>query len=562
MKKFSELEYVRPDIPRIGEQLADRISALEQATSYAQARAAFMECEAISSKLETVASLASVRNTMDMTDKFYEAEVNYINAELARLTGLNRRMSQALTGSPYRADFEAEFGPQLMRINEADERVQCEANIDLTIEQDLQCMEFNKATAACACEFDGETCNFYGLQRHMQSLDRDERRRAFLKWAELYEQVSPQLDAQFDRLTELRQQMAKRAGFDSYTAMAYAMHHRLDYGPDDVRAFREQVKQHIVPLCARLFKEQAERLGVDKLRYYDESLIYPEGNAVPQGDMPELVKKAQAMYHELSPETGEFFDFMVEHELFDLVTRPGKHMGGYCTSLPDYKAPFIFSNFNGTSADVEVLTHEAGHAFEIYTTMRCQPIAQYYGSTSEINEIHSMAMECFTYPWMGKFFGDAVERFHRAHVMGSLEVVPYMCCVDEFQHRVYAENLDAAGRRRVWHELEQAYMPWRDYDGNEFLEGGGFWMQKQHIFLYPFYYIDYALAQVCVFELYGRMRQDRAAAWQDYLRLCRAGGSRGYFELLELANLHNPFKPGTVKLAVKAVTDALDSGRF
>ena len=155
----------------------------------------------------------------------------------------------------------------ILRINEADERVQCEANIDLTIEQDLQCMEFNKATAACACEFDGETCNCYGLQRHMQSLDRDERRRAFLKWAELYEQGSPQLDAQFDRRTELRQQMAKRAGFDSYTAMAYAMHHRLDYGPDDVRAFREQVKQHIVPLCARLFKEQAERLGVDKLRY-------------------------------------------------------------------------------------------------------------------------------------------------------------------------------------------------------------------------------------------------------------------------------------------------------
>lgn len=562
MKKFAELEYSRPDIPGMGKQLAARIAALEQAASYAQAREAFAECEAISSRLETAASLASVRNTMDMTDEFYEAEMNYINAELAKLTGLNRRLARALTGSPYRAEFVAEFGPQLMRVNEADERVQCEANIDLAIEQDRLCMEFNKATAACACDFDGERCNFYGLQRHMQSVNRDERRRAFLKWAELYEQVSPQLDAQFDRLTELRQQMAGRAGFGSYTEMAYAMHHRLDYGPEDVRAFREQVKRHIVPLCAKLFSEQAARLGVDRLRYYDEALIYPDGNAVPQGDMPELVGKAQAMYRELSPETGEFFDFMVEHELFDLVTRPGKHMGGYCTSLPDYKAPFIFSNFNGTSADVEVLTHEAGHAFEIYTTMRCQPIAQYYGSTSEINEIHSMAMEYFTYPWMKSFFGGAAERYLRAHIMGSLEVVPYMCCVDEFQHRVYAENLDAAGRRRVWHELEQAYLPWRDYDGNAFLEGGGFWMQKQHIFLYPFYYIDYALAQVCVFELYGRMRQDRAAAWQDYLRLCRAGGSRGYFELLELAKLHNPFKPGSVELAVKAVTDALESGRF
>ena len=562
MQKFSDIQYVRPDMDAIRARVSEQVGQLEQATDYAQARAAYLAYEQTGRELETMASLASIRNTLDTTEEFYEGEVNYINGEYAKMTGLTKRAARALLISPFRADFEAEFGAQFLRVMAASERIQCEENIELTIQQDLECVEFNKTAAGCSCEFDGEICNFYGLQRHMQSTDRDERRRAFLKWAELYEKASPQLDAQFDKLTALRKEMARRAGFASFTEMAYLSHNRLDYGPDDVRAFREQVKQVIVPVCARLFEEQAQRLGVDKLRYYDESLVYPEGNAVPQGDMRTLVGKALKMYRELSPETGEYFDFMAEHELFDLETRPGKHMGGYCTSLPGYDAPFIFSNFNGTSADVDVLTHEAGHAFECYTAMRCQPLMSYHYSTSEVNEIHSMAMEFFTYPWMELFFGENADKYRRSHLMLALEVIPYMCCVDEFQHHIYAEELDAAGRRRVWRELERQYMPWRDYDGNAFLEGGGFWMQKQHIFLYPFYYIDYALAQTCVFELYGRMKQDRAAAWQDYLRLCRAGGSKGYMELLKVANLHSPFLPGSVEAAVKCVTESLESGKF
>ena len=194
--------------------------------------------------------------------------------------------------------------------------------------------------------------------------------------------------------------------------------------------------------------------------------------------------------------------------------------------------------------------------------MRCLPLKRYCWPTSEVCEIHSMTMEHFTYPWMDSFFGENAEKYRRAHLMSALEVVPYMCCVDEFQHRVYAENLDAAGRRRVWRELEKAYMPWRDYDGNDFLENGGFWMQKQHIFLYPFYYIDYALAQTCAFQLYGRMKSAPNDAWQDYLSLCRAGGSMGYFDLLKLAHLESPFSAGCVEKVVKIVTGTLESGKF
>ena len=249
---------------------------------------------------------------------------------------------------------------------------------------------------------------------------------------------------------------------------------------------------------------------------------------------------------------------MVKYDLFDLETKPGKHQGGYCTFLPKYNAPFIFSNFNKTSADVDVLTHEAGHAFEAFTASKNMVISDQTFSTAEVNEIHSMSMEFFTYPWMDMFFGDQADKYRFTHLADGLIVVPYMACVDEFQHRVYEEKaVDADARYAIWHELEQKYMPWRDYDGNAFLEKGGFWMQKQHIFMYPFYYIDYALAQMGALEYYGRSKENRQEAWEDYYRLCCAGGSRGYFELLKLANLHNPFEDGSVKLVVDKITPEL-----
>jgi M3 family oligoendopeptidase len=264
------------------------------------------------------------------------------------------------------------------------------------------------------------------------------------------------------------------------------------------------------------------------------------------------------MYREMSPETGEFFDFMTEYQLFDLETKPGKRMGGYMTSLPAYQAPFIFSNFNGTEADVDVLTHEAGHAFQGYMAMRSIPVAALRGSTSEINEVHSMSMEHFAYPWMESFFGDKAEKYITAHLFGALCTIPYLVCVDEFQHAVYADpGMTPADWRKTWREIEKKYMPWRDYDGNGFLEGGGFWMQKQHIFLYPFYYIEYALAQICAFQYYGLMKENRKAAWEDYLRLCRAGGTKGYFELLETGNLLNPFRDGTVEKSTAHVIEEI-----
>ena len=560
MVKFSEMPYTRPDMEAMKAELEAAAGRMRNAGSYEEARAVFFDVQEKRQKTGTMFSIASVRNTINTADAYYEGEIRWLREQSARMMPVNIAWEKALTESPYRKDFEAEFGTQLFKLLEASLMTQDERIIQETIRSGELTQAYARSTAAAVTEFRGEKTNFYGLLKHMQSTDRQERKEAFEAWAGLYERISPELDAQYTELTGLRDAMARKTGFPTYTEMAYVARDRFDYTQEDAARFRKQVLETITPAVAEIRERQRQRLGVDRLRYYDEGLIFPDGNASPIGTTEELVDKAQRMYREMSPETGEFFDFMKEYQLFDLETRPGKRMGGYMTRFPEYKAPFIFSNFNGTSADVDVLTHEAGHAFQGYLAMRSIPVSSLCGSTAEINEIHSMSMEHFAYPWMASFFGENAEKYRTAHLFEALAVIPYMVCVDEFQHRVYAKpDMTAADRRSVWREIERKYMPWRDYDGNRFLEEGGFWMQKQHIFLYPFYYIEYALSQICAFQYYGRMKEDREAAWADYLRLCRAGGTKGYFELLEIGGLLNPFREGTVEKACGHVIEELRS---
>ena len=558
MIRFSEIRYQRPDMEALKATIEEATRKVQAAKSYAEVREAYFTVQEKTEEAWTMGTVCHIRNTIDTTDAFYDSEFKWLQEAMAQMIPASKAWNEALAASAFRGDFEAEFGAQLFRKIDASLLTSDEKIIRETIREGELRQAYQKTTAGATTDFRGEKCNFYGLLKHMQSTDRAERKEAFEAWAALYEQISGELDAQYTELVALRDAKARKMGFNSYTEMAYIDRNRFDYTQEDAARFRAQVLETITPAVAEIQEAQRKRLGVDKLRYYDESLVFPDGNAVPIGTMKELVEKARKMYREMSPETGEFFDFMTEYELYDLETKPGKHMGGYMTRLETYKAPFIFSNFNGTEADVDVLTHEAGHAFQGYIGMRAIPVEELYGSTSEINEVHSMSMEHFAYPWMESFFGEKTEKYITAHLIGALCTIPYLVCVDEFQHAVYAKpDMTPMEWRKTWREIEKKYMPWRDYDGNEFLEGGGFWMQKLHIFLYPFYYIEYALAQICAFQYYGRMKEDRKAAWEDYLRLCRAGGTKGYFELLEIGNLLSPFRDGTVEKSTGHVIEEI-----
>lgn len=556
MEKFCEMQYVRPDGEALLQKIREATMQLRDSGDFETAKTIFWSVQEEATHFETMSSLAYVRNTINTKDAFYEKEMEYLFGIQPRLNVEMKAFHEVLLASAFLADFEKELGEHYVQQIKADIRLTDACNVELQVKESMLKQEYSKTAAAPTTQFHGEELNFYGLLKKMQSDNRLIRKEAMEAWAALYESISEKLDSIYTELMKLRLQMAENLGFSSYEEMVFLKMGRYTYTPEDLAVFRRQVCEHIVPICEKLFENQRQRLGIDTLHYYDESIVFPDGNAMPIGTTQELLEKAGKMYREISKETGDFFDFMLAYDLFDLETRNGKQQGGYCTTFPDYKAPFIFSNFNGTDADIDVLTHEAGHSFEAYEAMRRIPLTEQTFSTSEVAEIHSMSMEFFTYPWMELFFGEHAEKYRKSHLWDALECVPYMACVDEFQHRVYEEKLfDAMERRKIWSELEKKYMPWRDYDGNAFLENGGFWMQKQHIFMEPFYYIDYALARFGSLEYYGHMMQDYQSAWEDYYHLCCAGGSRSYPELLKIGNLSSPLEEGTVKRILDSIEE-------
>ncbi len=555
MEKFAELQYTRPDYEQVQAQLLEALETFKQAESYEEARKAFFARQEILSEFQTMATIASIRSDINTLDAYYQEERKYLNEVSPKIAVTNKLWNEAFVAGTFRAQFEEEFGTLIFDTMEADIRTNGEEITELAIRESELSTKYAHIAAGCKTVFEGEECNFYGLLKHMLSLDRDHRKRAMKAWSALYESVSEELDETYTELSNIRREEAKRLGFNSYIDMVYLVRHRLDYTAEDIAKFREFIRKYVVPAAQKIHDAQAKRLGIDALHYYDEPLYFKDGNATPTGTTQEKIAAGQKMYSELSPETKEFFDFMVEHDLFDLETRPGKHLGGYMTSLGKYKAPFIFSNFNGTSADLQVLIHEAGHAFEGYTAMRCQELREYMHSTADINEIHSMSMEFFTDHWYDLFFEEGKsDKYRYEHLADSLQNLTYLVSVDAFQHKVFeGEQPDGLGLRKIWKEVETEMMPWRNYDGNAFLDNGGYWMQKQHIFLYPFYYVDYALSMICAMQFYLRMRQDYQGAWQDYYKLCRLAGSLGYKDLLKAANLKSPFEEETVKEVTEGV---------
>lgn len=559
--KFSELKYERPNMVELKKVAKKMLKDLKKAKTYEEARTIYLNSQNLMSDISVMFVLCHIHKDMDTSNEFYVQEERALQMGMVKLVGVSKALTNYLLNNKFKESFVKEFGTHWYKDIEIGKKFEGTKAILHSIKENEWVNKYSKAVASCKVNFNGEECNFYGLLKHMKSSDRNVRKAAFEEWAKLYEGVSNELDDVYDKLIELRNKSVKMFKYNNFVEMSYDRRSRYDYNADDIKVFRDAICKYIVPVVDELMKKQAKTIGVEKLKMYDEGVVFADGAPIIQGNKDELVEKTLKMYKDLSKETGEFFQFMVDGEFFDLETRPNKRLGGYCTSISKLKAPFIFSNFNGTTGDLQVLTHEAGHAFEYYVASRNIENQDLTHSTSEINEIHSMAMEIFTYPYMDDFF-DSGDKYRYEHLVDSLAVIPYMACVDEFQHEVYLKNLNREERYALWHALEQKYMPWRDYDGNEFLEKGGYWMQKQHIFMYPFYYIDYALAQICAFQFLGKINENKEQAWKDYYNLCLLGGTKGYFELLKSAGLDNPFKEETIENVMEIVKKELAKYNF
>jgi M3 family oligoendopeptidase len=555
MPKFQELVYERPNLEAIQADFNTLMDTFKNATSATEQNDIMSKINTIRNSFMTMATLCNIRYTINTLDEYYEKENDYMDEITPILEGQVSEFYDLLLASPFRKELEDKWGTQLFKIAELQAKTfKPEIIEDLQLENKLS-SQYTKLRASAKIMFEGEERNLSQMEPFAQSKDRNVRIAAEKATTAFYETNEAAFDDIYDQLVKVRHRMAEKLGFENYVPVGYAKMLRSDYDHNMVANYRKQVLESVVPLSSALRQRQAKRLGLNSLKYYDEKLEFLSGNATPKGTPEEIVESGRLMYKEMSAETHAFFELMVENNLMDLVSKKGKAGGGYCTYLNDYKFPFIFSNCNGSSGDVDVLTHEAGHAFQVYSSSHFE-IPEYLWPTSESAEIHSMSMEFLAWPWMNSFFKEETEKYKFSHLSSALLFIPYGVTVDEFQHFVY-ENPTATPveRKAKWREIEKKYLPHRDYEDNAFLERGGFWFKQLHIFQAPFYYIDYTLAQVCAMEFWSKARSNREQAWQDYLRLCQAGGSRSFLGLVELADLHNPFVDGTIKHIVAPISE-------
>ena len=558
-EKFSQYPYNRPEIAEYRAEFERLLARFQVADDAAAQIAAFVEIDQLRRAFDTQRTICQIRHTVDTADSFYEAENDYFDEVSPAAEELGNKFYAAVLQSRFRQELEAHAGKQFFVIADLALRTFKPEILGLMEEENKLRSEYVKLRAQAKLEFRGETYNLSTIYPQEIAPDRGTRREATaVKWR-FFAEHADKVEAIYDRLVKVRHEMALALGYQNFVELGYARMLRSDYRPADVAVFRQQVLEHVVPLCAELQERQRRRIGVDTMNFYDEGFQYPSGNPAPKGAPEWIVEQAQTMYGELSEETRRFFQYMLDHELMDLLSKPNKAPGGYCTFIGETGSPFIYSNFNGTSGDIDVLTHEAGHAFQTFASRDLRP-QEYIFPTYEACEIHSMSMEFFTWPWMKLFFQEDTDKYKFSHLCGALQFLPYGVAVDEFQHVVYENpHFTPAQRNEAWRAIERKYLPGRRYDGNAFLESGAFWQKQAHIFEVPFYYIDYTLAQICALQFWLRAQQNFSGAWADYVHLCQQGGSRSFLELVKVANLESPFVPGIVGRVCQAAKQWLDA---
>lgn len=555
--RFEDIQPSEPDFDALERQVVELDAQLAGATSADECVAALEAWFDARRCVETWAHMVDLRFEQDTTDAQRRAAKEAWDERAPRWTELEVGVSRKLLAHPLRAQLESRLGAQAFALWESRALAFDPVIKDDLVREAKLVAEYTELCASAELEFQGETLNLSTIQKYGQVADRDLRHgsaRVAWDWAA---ENGEKLDRIYDELVHLRAGMAEKLGFPSFTELGYKRMCRVDYDRQDVERFRAEILSEVVPLCQELRARQSRSLGLDPLMAWDEPVHDPAGNPRPQGDRPWMVARAREMFDDMGGGLGEFFKLLDQGSFLDLDSRKGKAGGGFCTSFPTHGMPFVFANFNGTQGDVRVLTHEVGHAFQHYSSQALE-LLDYHWPTAESAEIHSMALEFLTYPWMDAFFGEDGARFRWVHMADAILFLPYGTAVDHFQHLVY-ERPDAtpAERHAMWLEMERTYLPWRQWGDLEYPQKGGRWQRQGHIYFEPFYYIDYVLAQSCALQYWAWGERDRSAAMASYVALCKRGGSAPFQDLVQGAQLTSPFQAGCLKDVVARARDLL-----
>lgn len=559
--KFADISYTRADFDAAARFYASAAERLSAAGSFDEAEAVFLEVEDFSAKFDTALTVANIRHDIDTRDEFYDAEVAYIDEHAPELEEYVQRWQDALLKTPYRAAFEEKYNRVMFLNAEIDARTFSPEIVPELQRENALTTEYSKLLAGAQIPFEGGVYTLSQLTPIKQDADASRRAAAWAAEDAWYAEHAESLDAIYAELVTLRDKMGRKLGHDGYIPLGYDRMQRNCYDKADVERFRAAVVDYIVPIAYSVYETAAKRLGKSlPMGYADCAMWFTDGNARPVGTPEDILEAGRSFYHELSGETAEFIDHMLENGMMDVLSRPGKAGGGYCTTLTAYKTPYIFANFNGTSGDVEVITHEAGHAFASWTSRDIVP-AESSSPSLEGCEVHSMSMEFFAEPWAERFFGADADKFRWQHLADAVTFIPYGTLVDHFQHECYEHpEYTPEQRNAAWSRLAAVYMPWlKPEESLGFYSSGRAWQRQRHIYISPFYYIDYCLAQTVSLEFWAMIKRDKAAAWEKYMAYTRLGGTLTFRELLDRAGLDSPFEPETLKAVAEAAKAWLDA---
>lgn len=560
--KVPELKYERVSFESIKDDLEQCLLLIKKAESAGEVLKAREKLLGIVIEFDTAQSLAYMRYTLNTVDEFYLKEIEYYDEVGPKFINYMNQCAQAMVESPFRAELEKELSPVLFKSYEVLSKSMSPEIIDEMVEENRLVTEYSKLMAGMTFEFRGESIPLTILRKYMKHDDRATRKEAYEVLGKGLEQHSEALDSIFDKLVKVRDKMAKKMGYKNYIELGYYRLGRISFDEKMVEKFRNNVLQDIVPIVSRLKTENAKLMGIDDFKIYDNDVYLPGGDPKPILDKDGIFKAAQMMYQDMGEETGKFFDMMLRNEAFDVESRKNKWGGGYCTYFQKYKQPFILANFNGTSADIDVVTHEAGHAFANYMTADNRFAVELNVGGMETAETHSMSMEFFAEKYIDKFFGDDATKYKFMHAFDALSFIPYGTIVDYYQHIIYSNpDMTPEERNDTWNKLEAEFRPYLSTEGIPYLSKGTRWQYQMHIYETPFYYIDYCIAQVVAFEFLLESLKDYDEAFRKYVRFVSRGGEALFTDLIKEAGLVSPFEEGALKDVASKIEELLNELR-
>lgn len=534
------------------------IEELKGATTAEEAIKAMKAYEKYGDKITDNFATIALNYTLDTRDKKNIKNQEAIDRAMPEVQAATLPYAEAVLSSPFRAEIEKKFGSLYLTMLEYQVKSFSPELVELAQKENDLTSKYDALKSQAVVHFEGKEYGLGQIGAFYGDKDRNRRKAAHDAAIEAVNAIAPQLEDIYDQLVKIRNEKAHKLGFSSYSDLSYFIMGRYDYDRKEVEGYREQIHEIVTPLVEKIAKDEAKALGLKALSYEDLEVYYPEGSPLPHGTTEEKVARAQEMYDRMGEETGSFFRFMVAKHLLFLDAKPGKALGGYMNYFPVKKCPIIFSNFNGTSGDVDVLTHEFGHAFQSYLARNIK-IPEYRCPTMDGAEIDSMSMEFFAWPYMDLFF-DEPDKYRYQHLASAIVFLPYGVTVDEFQHWVYDHpEASKEDRRAAWKEIEAKYTPYKSkaYEGAGYLGDGLRWVMQGHIFSSPFYYIDYTLAQVVAFEFLALDRKNHEKAWKKYAKLCKMGGKYPFQHLVTKAGLVSPLKEGALKKVMSPVKKIL-----